>query len=86
MSFASNFLSITLQFFQSLWGIIAADVQSELYFFGSEAATLVVSWGQSFARYGFWIPTILVAVVGVTFMGLYMVFVFVESGKDLVGE
>ena len=86
MSFTSSLFSILLGFFQSLGGLIAADIQTEIFWLGSHTSALVVSWGQSFSGYGFWIPSILVAVVGVTVIGLYLVFVFVDAGKDLVGE
>ncbi|EQB70179.1 MAG: hypothetical protein AMDU1_APLC00071G0003 [Thermoplasmatales archaeon A-plasma] len=86
LSFTSQLFSIILGFFQSLGGIIAADIRAEFLWFGSHISALVVSWGSSFTGFGMWIPAVLVAVAGVTVIGLYLVFVFVDAGKDLVGE
>jgi len=86
LSFTSSLFSIILGFFQSLGGLIAADIQEELYWFGSHLSALMVSWGSSFTGYGFWIPSFLIIIIGVTIIGVYLVFVFVDAGKDLVGE
>ena len=52
---------------------------------GSKISLLFYSWAASVSRYGMWIPSVLVAVVGVTGAGLFAVFEFLDSAKDVVG-
>jgi hypothetical protein len=52
---------------------------------GLNIALLMYSWGQSFSRFGLLIPSMFVAIFGITIAGLMIVFFFFDSAKDLVG-
>lgn len=85
MSFLSDLLSTIMGFFQSLVGMLSADLQTEFSWFSTHIVGFFLAWGSSFAGYGPWIPGILAAVVGLSIAGTYLVFVFIDAGKDLVG-
>ena len=85
MSFASSLLSIILDFFKSFMGILGADIDTEMRWLGLNVSLLIYSWANSISGYGIIIPTLLVAVVGITIVGLLVVFMFFDSAKDLVG-
>lgn len=85
MSFASSLLSIILDFFKSFMGILGADIDTEMGWLGLNVSLLIYSWANSISGYGIIIPTLLVAVVGITIVGLLVVFMFFDSAKDLVG-
>lgn len=86
VSFLSDLLSTIMGFFQSLMGILSADVQTEFSWFSTHIVGFFLSWGASFSGYGPWIPSMFAAVVGLSIGGTYLVFAFVDAGKDLVGE
>ena len=85
MSFTSSLLSILIQFFKSAIGIFEADLNYEMGWMGLNIALLMYSWGQSFSRFGLLIPSMFVAIFGITIAGLMIVFFFFDSAKDLVG-
>ncbi len=85
MSSAPSLLTLLLNFFRSLMGLFVGDITYELNWLGWKISYLFSSWGSSFSGYGPWIPALFVAVIGVTVAGLYLVFVFVDAGKDVVG-
>ncbi len=85
MSFISSLLSILIQFFKSGIGIFEADLNYEMGWMGLNIALLMYSWGQSFSRFGLLIPSMFVAILGITIAGLMIVFFFFDSAKDLVG-
>lgn len=85
MSFLSSLLNVLMGFFHSVTSVFAADIQFEMGWIGSKISLLFYSWAASVSRYGMWIPSVLVAVVGVTGAGLFAVFEFLDSAKDVVG-
>ena len=85
MSFLSSLMGILLGFLQSLIGMAEADISQEMYFFGSQIAYVEISWGFSLAGYGPAMPLLMAAGIGVTISGSYLVFVFTDGVRTLVG-
>ena len=85
MSSTPSILSILLSFFKSLIGVMETDLKQEMSWFGRKVSLLMYSWAHSFTGYGPWIPSLLVAVTGITIAGLMVVFVFLSGAKDVVG-
>ena len=85
MSFLSSLMGILFGFLQSLVGMIEADISQEMYFFGSQIAYVEISWGFSLAGYGPAMPLLMAAGIGVTISGSYLVFVFTDSVREMVG-
>ena len=85
MSFLSSLMGILFGFLQSLVGMIEADISQEMYFFGSQIAYVEISWGFSLAGYGPAMPLIMAAGIGVTISGSYLVFVFTDGIRGMVG-
>jgi hypothetical protein len=85
-SFTNSFLSTILGFFQSIIGVFVADFQQLLQWTGNQVTLLFLTWGNSFSGYGPFIPAIFVVSIGGTILGIYVVLIFIDAGKDLVGE
>ena len=85
MGFSTSILTLIWDFFKTFLNILATDISFELGFIGQQFAVLFYSWGYAIGQYGLFIPIILTAIVGVTIMGLFLVFAFVDGGKALVG-
>ena len=85
MSFFQSLISILMGFFNSVVGIFGADLDYEMGWIGGRISTLFFSWAASFSGYGIWIPSVLVAITGVTIAGLYVVFEVFDAAKDVVG-
>jgi len=85
MSFTSSLLSILISFFKSGIGIFEADLNYEMGWMGLNISLLLYTWGQSLSGFGLLIPSMFVAIIGITIAGLMIVFFFFDSAKDLVG-
>ena len=85
MGFSTSILTLIWVFFKTFLNILVADIAFELSFIGQQFAYLFYSWGYSISQYGLFIPIILTGIVGVTIMGLFLVFALVDGGKALVG-
>ena len=85
MSFTSSLLNILIGFFHSVTSAFSADLQYEMAWFGYQLGMMFYIWGSSFTALGVWMPAVLVAALGITVVGLLLVFVFFDSARDLVG-
>lgn len=77
---------ILLSFFSSLIRIMEADFISMSSSIGSQMAYVIYAWSSSVSRYGVLIPALFVSFIGITLIGLYLVFVFVDGARDMVGD
>lgn len=84
--FTSSFFQIIQTFIGHIIGSIIADFQSVSTWTGNEITFLFVSWGNSFSKYGIFIPAIFVITVILSILGIYIVFIMVDAGKDVVGD
>lgn len=85
-SFTKSLLSTIEGFFYSILSALVADFQQLVAWFGNEMTLLFISWGNSFAVYGVFIPVLMVISIGVTLIGMYFILTFVDAGKAVVGE
>ncbi len=85
MSFFSSMVLIILSFFQAIIGITEAAILDEMSIIGMEISLVISVWGRSFQGYGVLSPTLMVISLGVTLIGLMVIFVFFDGAKDLVG-
>ena len=85
MSFTSSLLNILIGFFHSVTSAFSADLHYEMAWFGDQIGMMFYIWGSSFTGFGIWMPAVLVAAVGITAVGLLVVFVFFDSARDVVG-
>lgn len=85
MSFFSSIISIILSFFQALIGVSEVAMIVEMSIVGADISMVIYSWGASFQGLGILIPTLMVVSLGVTLVGMMIIFVFFDGARDLVG-
>ena len=85
MSFTSDILTLIWGFFKASVKTLSADIASMLSFIGQHFEMLLYSWGYTIGRYGIFIPSLLVVIVGITIAGLFAVFEVLDTAKDLIG-
>ena len=83
-SYLWSFLKVIYLFFQS----ILTDMENSLItplFRGmtTNIITILQAWA---GNYGFFTPTVLVISIGLTFVGIFLVFAFVDPIRDMVSE
>lgn len=85
MNFISSIIALILSFFQAIIGISESAFLVEMSIVGGDISLVIYTWGESFQGLGILIPTLMVISLGVTMIGLMVIFVFFDGARDLVG-
>ena len=85
MSFLSSLYSILSGFMQTYIQSLESQLNGLFSWIGLQITGYFYFWGNSFGPYGILIPSILVAILGITMIGLFAVFSFFDGARALVG-
>lgn len=85
MSFLSSLYSILSGFMNSYIQSFESQMSGLFGWIGQQIAGYFYFWGNSFGPYGILIPSMLVAILGITMMGLFAIFFFFDGARALVG-
>ncbi len=70
-------------FFQGLISIFQGFILSVIFSTENSIISIEIYWGSN---YGIWMPLVLVISIGMSFVGMFLVFSLFGAGRALVGD
>lgn len=82
MGIFSDIFNSFLTFFQGLISSFEEFILSIIVSTEISVMSILIYWGTD---YGIWMPLVLVISIGMSFVGMFLVFSLFGAGRDLVG-
>ena len=79
-------LAMVQDFLSNFFGILESAISNETSFLESLFLQFFSSLSSSYKSYGIFIPVILVSSIGMTIMGMYLVFLFFSPLNVVAGD
>lgn len=74
------------QFLSTFISLFQSNLGNEFSFVQNLFTMFLLSWGRSFSPYGIFIPALMVASVGLSLFGAYLVFTFMAPLDVVAGD
>ncbi len=85
MSFVYELLQLLYGFASSFMALVADTFNGTLYAVDGALSAILYQWGYTVGQYGFWVPILIVAGLGVTATASYAVLDLTDGARTALG-